>query len=167
MKIYIIGCPGAGKTTLSKLLSKKYNINYYELDCIVYDDNNNHIKRSDKEIKKIFDNIINKDSWIIEDVGRNKFNNGLDKCDIIYYLKVPKIKVYYQIIKRWIKQRLNIEHYNYPPTIKQLINYFKITTGYFKKESSKLEKLNKYKDKVIYLYNKDIKHMSNNVYHKK
>ena len=35
------------------------------------------------------------------------------------------------------------------------------------KEVNEVLSANKYKDKVIYLYNKDIKHMSNNVYHKK
>ena len=37
-KIYIIGPVGSGKTTLSELLSKKYNIKKYELDKIVWDD---------------------------------------------------------------------------------------------------------------------------------
>ena len=47
MKIYIIGSPASGKTTLAKKLSKRYDIKYYELDCIVYDDENNHIKRTE------------------------------------------------------------------------------------------------------------------------
>ena len=33
-KIYIIGPVGSGKTTLSQLLSKKYNIKKHELDKI-------------------------------------------------------------------------------------------------------------------------------------
>ena len=49
MKIYIIGPSGSGKTTLSEYLSKKYNIKNYELDKLVYDDDNNHIKRSEKK----------------------------------------------------------------------------------------------------------------------
>lgn len=44
-KIYIIGPVGSCKTTLSELLSKKYNIKKYELDKVVWDDDNGNIKR--------------------------------------------------------------------------------------------------------------------------
>ena len=98
MKIYILGPSGSGKTTLSKKLSKKYNIKSYELDCVIYDDNNGHIKRKEKEAEAIFNNIIKQDSWIIEDVGRNIFNKGLEYCDIIYYLKIPRFVVYKRVV---------------------------------------------------------------------
>ena len=84
LKIYIIGPPASGKTTLSIILSKRYNVKSYELDCIVWDDNNNHIKRDGEIIKKIFNDILFKDSFIIEDVGRSIFIKGLKKCDKIY-----------------------------------------------------------------------------------
>lgn len=58
MKIYIMGSTGSGKTTLSRRLSKKYNIDTYELDKIVYDDECNHVKRTDKEIDKLFQKMI-------------------------------------------------------------------------------------------------------------
>ncbi len=52
LKIYIIGPPASGKTTLSKVLSKKYNIERYELDKLVFDDDSNHIRRDEETIKK-------------------------------------------------------------------------------------------------------------------
>ena len=70
-KIYIIGPVGSGKSTLAKALSKKLNIKYYELDMVIWDENER--KRTDEEIKEIFDGIMSQDSWIIEDVGRNTF----------------------------------------------------------------------------------------------
>ena len=44
MKIYIIGPPGSGKTTLSKILENKYHTKAYELDCVVHDDFDHHQK---------------------------------------------------------------------------------------------------------------------------
>ena len=102
LKIYIIGPPASGKTTLSKILSKKYNIESYELDKLVFDDDNNHIRRDDKTISKLFNDILSKDSFIIEDVGRTKFVKGLEKCDKIYYISLNKYEVYKRVIKRWI-----------------------------------------------------------------
>lgn len=156
MKIYVIGPSGSGKTTLSKVLSKKYNTDVYELDCIVYDDEHGHIKYSDKEIDKEFNKIIKKDSWVIEDVGRDRFKKGFEEADIIYYLNLSEFKVYQRDIKRWINQKLGREKYNYPPTVFQFFDTFRVTRHHFKNKKEKLEKLKKYKDKVVYLSKKDV-----------
>lgn len=155
-KIYIIGPSGSGKTTLAMKISEKYNIKAYELDCIVYDDKNNHSKRSDKEIDSLFNKILKSESWIIEDVGRSKFNKGLEYCDKIYYLKINKFRVYTRVIKRWINQKLGKEKYNYPPTLRQFFDMLKVARTYFKGENSKLKRIEKYKDKTVFLTNKDL-----------
>lgn len=151
MRIYIIGPPASGKTTLSKVLSKRYNIERYELDKIVFDDLHNHIRRDDETIKKMFDSIISKDSFIIEDVLRSKFIKGLEKCDKIYYISLKKRDIYNRVIKRWIYQRQGREDYNYPPTLVQLIDMFKVVNSYYKKEKQKLDYIYRFKEKVIYL----------------
>lgn len=156
LRIYIIGPPGSGKTTLSKILSKKYKIKSYELDKVVFDDDNGNRKRNSKEITELFHKIISKKSWIIEDVSRNVFNEGLTVCDKIYYMKIPKRKVYIRVIKRWIKQRVEKESYNYPPTFYQLVNMLKMTRGYIKKENQKLEKIKDYQEKIIYINHEDL-----------
>ena len=159
MKIYIIGSPGSGKTTLAKVLSKRYNIKHYELDCIVYDDNNNHRKRTKEEIEKLFFTILKNKSFIIEDVGRNKFKKGRDICDKIYYIKLNKARIYKQMISRWFKQRLGKEKYNYPPTIHQLFETIKDVKNYSKIEKTRLSELNKYKDKIIFLNKKELNNL--------
>ena len=161
MKIYIIGPVGSGKTTFSEFLSNKYNIKKHELDKVVWDDDNGNVKRSIEEINKLFEKIINQKSWIIEDVGRNKFKKGRDEADIIYYLKISRFKSYYRVLKRWLKQRLGKERYNYPPTIGQIFYYISTVNSYFKKEPMILEALKKYKDKVIYLKSKEVNNILN------
>ena len=159
MKIYIIGSPGSGKTTLAKVLSKRYNIKHYELDCIVYDDNNNHRKRTKEEIEKLFSTILKNKSFIIEDVGRNKFKKGREICDKIYYIKLNKGRIYKQMISRWFKQRLGKEKYNYPPTIHQFFETIKDVKNYSKIEKTRLSELNKYKDKMTFLNKKELNNL--------
>ena len=159
MKIYIIGSPGSGKTTLAKVLSKRYNIKHYELDCIVYDDNNNHRKRTKEEIEKLFFTILKNKPFIIEDVGRNKFKKGRDICDKIYYIKLNKARIYKQMISRWFKQRLGKEKYNYPPTIHQFFETIKDVRNYSKIEKTRLSELNKYKDKMTFLNKKELNNL--------
>ncbi|MEE3343393.1 MAG: AAA family ATPase [Bacilli bacterium] len=156
-KIYIIGPVGSGKTTFATNLSNKYNIKYYELDKVAWDDDNGHIKRTDEEVQKLLNDIIKNDSWIIEDVGRNKFKLARDNADIIYYIKLPRLKSYYRVSKRWLKQKLGIERYNYPPTIKQWLYYISTVNSYYKKEQNKINNLQEHKDKLIYVNKKKIK----------
>lgn len=160
MKIYIIGPPASGKTTLSKMLSKRYNIKSYELDCIVWDDNN-HIMRDDKTIKRMFNDILVRDSFIIEDVGRSIFREGLKKCDKIYYIKMNKLEAYKRGIKRLINQKLGKEAYNYPPSFRALIDMIKVVNSYYKREKKKLDYINKFKEKVIYLDKDKLNNLEN------
>lgn len=155
MKIYIIGQVGSGKTTLAKKLAQKYNIKYYELDKVIWDDENGNIKRSKDEQLKLFNEIINQDSWIIEDVGREMFKDSYEKCDKIYYLKHSKITLYQRIIKRWIKQLLKIEKSNYKPTIISLIEMISWLAQGLKKEEEKINTLKKYESFTL-LTKKDI-----------
>ena len=138
-KIYIIGPVGSGKTTLSQLLSEKYNIKKYELDKIVWDDDNGNIKRTNEEISRLFNSIINDKAWIIEDVGRKKFIDGIRKADITYYIDLPKIIIYKRCICRWIKQKLGKEKYNYKPTLKSLCEMLKWAKQDFKNKNEKME----------------------------
>lgn len=160
MKIYIIGPPASGKTTLSKMLSKRYNIKSYELDCIVWDDNN-HIMRDDKTIKRMFNDILVRDSFIIEDVGRSIFREELKKCDKIYYIKMNKLEAYKRVIKRLINQKLGKEAYNYPPSFRALIDMIKVVNSYYKREKKKLDYINKFKEKVIYLDKDKLNNLEN------
>ena len=119
-KIYIIGPVGSGKTTLSNKLSEKYSIEKYELDKIVWDDENGNIKRSDGEIDKLFKEILKNKKWIIEDVGRKKFIDGIKSADITYYIDLPRFNIYEKCVFRWVKQKIGKEKYNYKPTLKGL-----------------------------------------------
>lgn len=148
-KIYIIGPVGSGKTTLARKLSKKLNINFYELDKVVWDDDNGNVKRSEEEINSLFNDIINQESQIIEDVGRKCFKKGRDKADIIYYIKLKPITIYYRVVKRWIKQKLGIEKYNYKPTINSLIEMLKWANNDIKNENIKINQLKSNNNLVI------------------
>lgn len=170
MKIYIIGPCGSGKTYFSKKLSNKYNIKSYELDKVCWDDDNGNVKRTDEESLKLFNEILENDSWIIEDVGRKKFEEGRAQADIIYYIKMSKIKAYYRVMKRWTRQKLGLESYNHPPTLNQIKYFLSIVNSYYKTEKHKLDSLDKYNSKIIFInkrkINKIIKEKRKDCYEK-
>ncbi len=145
-KIYIIGPTGVGKTTFANKLSDKYNIKWYELDNIYWDDKKNDVRESN-ETSKLFKNILNNDSWIIEDVGRPIFKEGREQANTIYYVKVPKIRAYYQITKRIINKKEGFKIW------KSLI---KTSNYYYKLEKVILNELEEYKDKLKIVNSEDI-----------
>ena len=148
----IIGPVGSGKTYFSEKLSEKLNIKKYELDKVSWDDDNGNVKRSPEEVKKLFDKILKNKSWIIEDIGRDKFRQGREEADVIYYLKLSK---------RWVKQRLGLERYNYPPNFEQFLYYYSTVRSFYKKEKALLKSLEEYKDKVVFLNKKMINEILN------
>lgn len=159
MKIYIIGPVGSGKTTLSNILSEKLNISAYELDKVVWDDENNNTKRTDEEIKLLFDNIISKEAWIIEDVGRKKFIDGIIEADIVYYIDLDKITIYNRCISRWVKQKIGKEKYNYKPTLRGLFEMLNWAKKDFKNKDIKLKYIKNNSKRYTILSKKDVKMM--------
>lgn len=123
---------------------------------MAWDDDNGNVKRTDEEALKIFNNILKDKSWIMEDIGRTKFKKGREEADIIYYIKISKIKAYFRVTKRWVKQMLGLETFNCPPKFKELIYFYTTVTSYYKKEKIKLNELNKYKEKLVFVNKKDI-----------
>ena len=150
-KIYIIGPCGSGKSTLARKLSKKLGVKNYELDKIVWDDSAGNIKRTDEEINELFNDIINSESWIIEDVGRKIFTEGIIRADVVYYIDLPKIVVYKNCILRWIKQKIGKEKYNYKPSLKSLFEMLKWIKQDIKNKNLKLQRIadNSKKHKIL------------------
>ena len=136
-KIYIIGPVGSGKTTLAKHLSKKYNIPYFELDKVIYDDFIG-MKRSSFEIDNIFSDILKEEEWIIEDVGRDVFHLGIVEADMVYYLDVPGFILYKRCFFFFFKQKIGFMEYSYYLTISSLFQMFEWVNAGKEKKNEKL-----------------------------
>lgn len=90
VKLYIVGNAGSGKSTFSKYASRKYNIDYFELDKIIWDSNWN--KESDEKSHINFMNFIeHSDSWIIDGYGNEVFFNLSCQLADIIIVSCPSI----------------------------------------------------------------------------
>ncbi|WP_445487288.1 AAA family ATPase [Niallia sp. 03133] len=135
-RIHIIGSVGSGKTTLARKLSEKYNIQFYELDNVVWERHKSgDIRRKDEERDKYLEAIINEKKWIIEGAhNHNWVRKSFNKADIIIFLDTPFIKREIRILKRYVRQLLGIESANYKPSFNMLLAMFKWNRE-FEKES--------------------------------
>jgi len=100
-KIFIVGSPGAGKTTLAKVLSKKLGIPHFDLDEIRFPTSNQ--KRSDEEAKPYVKRLVVKPNWIIEGVYISWIEKYLKDADQIIFLDTPYTKALFRVILRFLK----------------------------------------------------------------
>lgn len=155
-KIRIIGCSGSGKTYLSKYLSNKYKVPYFDLDDIVWDNSEFYgIKKYKESRKLLLNNILENKSWIIEGIYYNKWaKQTFDDADIIYVLNIPAYLCIYRVIKRFIKRKLHIEK-GRKESFQSLISLISWIYNYNNKEFPAVSLiLKEYGDKVIYLNKK-------------
>ena len=86
-KIIVIGCPGSGKSTLSKALYAKTGIPLYHLDRMYWNADKTTVE------KRVFlDRLqatLEKDEWIIDGNYDSTMEWRMQKCDTVIFLDYP------------------------------------------------------------------------------
>ena len=140
-RIWIAGSAGSGKTTLSNLLGKKFNIPVYHRDLVTWDENDNI--RSEEEQVLMLKEITKKETWIFDGARftASRVDGRLDRCDTIIYMNLNRFLCLYRGLKRAYlhskdttiqkeeKQPFRFEHIkgvliDYPKKSKQRLNIF-------------------------------------------
>lgn len=155
MRIHIVGCSGTGKTYLAKALSKKYSIPHFDLDDIQWDNNSNGygVKMPVEKRNELLQDILEKDSWIIEGVYYAWVLESFEKADIIYLLDMPKYIYKSRIIIRFIKRKLGLEN-GKKETLKSLYNLLKWTDVFQNKNMQEIKRiLEEHENKVVWISN--------------
>ena len=151
-KIHITGSVGSGKTTLAKKLSTELDIPYYEIDNIIFERHGTgDIRRSEKEIVNILDEIVSDDAWILEGTSTKEWViRSFAAADCIILLDVPYLVRLKRIIFRYLKQIVKLESANYNPSFSMLIQMFKWNHKFDRINKIDFYKLTRnYLDKVI------------------
>lgn len=148
-KIFILGDAGRGKTTFAAKLSEHTGIPHYSTDDFFWKVKfsvPNDREKSVEEINPIYD----KDEWIMEGATRRLIVKGLEKADVIYWLKFENILYqYYFLIKRSLTRKNEnfIDLWN----LLKHVTYKKYKKGYGAHMPSLNELLGPYKDKTVVL----------------
>ncbi|MCO7127083.1 DNA topology modulation protein FlaR [Sporolactobacillus shoreicorticis] len=154
MKIYIIGSVGSGKTTLARNIAKKTEIAAYELDNVVWEHRpDGDRRRIPAERDAILQDILKKDSWIIEGAQYADWVlPALRSADRIIFLDPPNRVIQHRIVKRFIQQKLHLEEANYRPTFHMLWMMFQWSAQFQKEGRSQiLHMLNSFQEKTVIL----------------
>lgn len=102
-RILILGCCGAGKSTLARSLAEKIYLPIIHLDQHYWQPN--WQEPSKEEWGKKVDELIKQDRWIMDGNYGGTMDQRIRRADIIIYLDASTITCMYRVITRILKYR--------------------------------------------------------------
>ena len=102
-RILIVGCSGAGKTTLAKALGEVLNIPVHYLDRYFW--SRGWIEKPKEEFDAELAEILRLDSWIIDGNYGRTFPERLKYADTVIFLRYSRWLCLYRVFKRFWKYR--------------------------------------------------------------
>ncbi len=152
MKLYIVGPVGSGKTTLARRLSKELGVPRFHLDQVAHQRDRTakigNRKRPEAQRDAIFQGILAREAFILEDTGRPCFAQGLEAADHILLLEPPTWVRLGRILLRWVRQNLGKEPCSYRPTWTMLKDMFLWTRDYNTGEDGVRARAEQYSNKL-------------------
>ena len=86
-KVIVIGCPGGGKSTLSRALHNKTGIPLYHLDVMYWNADKTTVKKS--VFLERLSAVLEKDEWIIDGNYASTAELRMAACDTVIFLDYP------------------------------------------------------------------------------
>lgn len=86
-RVVIVGCPGSGKSRLSRILSKLYQLPVVHLDALFW--NSDKTVKTKAEFDSLLQKELDKDNWIIEGNYARTMERRVMAADLVIYLSYP------------------------------------------------------------------------------
>ena len=104
-RILIIGSGGAGKSTFARQLHQTTNIELFHLDKLYWKPN--WVEPTKDEWKKTVEDLIKKDSWIMDGNYGGTMEMRIAACDTVIFLDLPPAICVWRAVKRYLFYKKN------------------------------------------------------------
>ncbi len=98
-RIIIIGCPGSGKTTFSRILAEKTGLPLIHLDYYYHQKKYNYYENKAAWFEKVRELVKGKE-WIIDGNYSSTFAERFAVADEVIWIDLPRRIVLYRLFKR-------------------------------------------------------------------
>ena len=102
-RVLVIGCGGAGKSTLARKLGERLGLEVIHLDVHFW--RPGWVQTPDEEWIPIVDELIEKESWIIDGSFNGTLDRRMARADTVIFLDLPRWRCLVRAIKRLLKYR--------------------------------------------------------------
>jgi adenylate kinase family enzyme len=102
-RVLIIGSGGAGKSTFARRLSEKTGLEVIHLDVLYWKPN--WVESGKDEWQKTIEEVIKRDSWIMDGNFSGTLNVRIPAADTVIFLDFPRLVCVYRIFKRLMLYR--------------------------------------------------------------
>ncbi len=143
-KVIVIGCPGSGKSTVSRALHNKTGIPLYHLDMMYWNADKTTVEKS--MFLERLSAVLEKDEWIIDGNYSSTMELRMAACDTVIFLDYPL-----DICLDGIKERRGKPRSDMPwIETEEDAEFIEFIENYNEQQKPKvLELLKKYSDKNI------------------
>ena len=86
-RVSVIGCPGSGKSTFSRVLRDKTGLPLYYLDMLYHKPDRSTI--SMEEFDRKLDEILRRERFILDGNYGRTLDRRLERCDTVFFLDYP------------------------------------------------------------------------------
>ena len=146
-KIIVIGCPGSGKSTVSRTLHNKTGIPLYHLDMMYWNSDKTTVEKS--VFLERLSVVLEKDEWIIDGNYGSTMELRMVACDTVIFLDYPL-----DVCLDGIKERRGKSRSDMPwIETEEDAEFIEFIKNYNEQQKPKvLELLKKYSDKNIIIF---------------
>ena len=146
-KVIVIGCPGSGKSTVSRALHNKTGIPLYHLDMMYWNADKTTVEKS--VFLERLSAVLEKNEWIIDGNYGSTMELRMAACDTVIFLDYPL-----DICLDGIKERRGKPRSDMPwIETEEDAEFIEFIKNYNEQQKPKvLELLEKYSDKNIVIF---------------
>ena len=146
-KVIVIGCPGSGKSTVSRTLHNKTGIPLYHLDMMYWNADKTTVEKS--VFLERLSAVLEKDEWIIDGNYGSTMELRMVACDTVIFLDYPL-----EICLDGIKERRGKPRSDMPwIETEEDAEFIEFIKNYEEQQKPKvLELLKKHSDKNIIIF---------------
>ena len=146
-RIIVIGCPGSGKSVLSRALHNKTGIPLYHLDMMYWNADKTTVEKS--VFLERLSAVLEKDAWIIDGNYGSTMELRMAACDTVIFLDHPL-----DVCLDGIKERRGKPRSDMPwIETEEDAEFIEFIKNYKEQQKPKvLELLEKYSDKNIIIF---------------
>ena len=146
-RVIVIGCPGSGKSTVSRALHNKTGIPLYHLDMMYWNADKTTVEKS-VFLERLYA-VLEKDEWIIDGNYGSTMELRMAACDMVIFLDYPL-----DVCLDGIKERRGKPRSDMPwIETEEDAEFIEFIKSYNEQQKPKvLELLEKYSDKNIVVF---------------